>query len=86
MAELLHELGYSLQANFKVIEGAQHPDRDGQFGYINEQVRRHLLDHHDTGLISIEPRYLRIAHCSVDEAALSELARRLERGIAELAA
>jgi hypothetical protein len=42
VAELLHELGYSLQANVKVIEGAQHPDRDAQFGYINDQVRRHL--------------------------------------------
>jgi transposase len=39
---LLHQLGYSLQANAKVFEGAQHPDRDAQFGYINEQVRRHL--------------------------------------------
>jgi hypothetical protein len=42
VAELLHELGYSLQANVKVVEGAQHPDRDAQFGYINDQVRRHL--------------------------------------------
>ena len=24
------------------LEGAQHPDRDAQFHYINEQVRRHL--------------------------------------------
>jgi hypothetical protein len=39
---LLHQLGYSLQANAKVLEGAQHPDRNAQFGYINEQVRRHL--------------------------------------------
>jgi transposase len=42
VADLLHELGYSLQANVKVIEGASHPDRDAQFGYINDQVRRHL--------------------------------------------
>jgi aspartate/methionine/tyrosine aminotransferase len=54
-------------------------------GLTSEQVRRHLLDHHDTGLIAIEPRYLRIAHCSVDAAALPELVRRLETGIAELA-
>ena len=47
-------------------------------------VRRHLLDRWDTGVISLEPRYLRIAHCSVDEAALPELVRRLERGISEL--
>ncbi|HEX5759684.1 MAG TPA: aminotransferase class I/II-fold pyridoxal phosphate-dependent enzyme, partial [Thermoanaerobaculia bacterium] len=48
-------------------------------------VRRHLLDHWDTGVISLEPRYLRIAHCSVDEAALPELVRRLEGGVGELA-
>jgi aspartate/methionine/tyrosine aminotransferase len=55
-------------------------------GVDAETARRHLLARHDTGLVSIAPRYLRIAHCSVDEAALPELARRLERGIAELAA
>jgi aspartate/methionine/tyrosine aminotransferase len=54
-------------------------------GLEAEAVRRHLLDHHDTGLISLPPRYLRIAHCSVDAAALPELARRLERAVAELA-
>ena len=36
---LLHELGYSLQANRKTIEGRQHPDRDGQFRRINRRVR-----------------------------------------------
>jgi hypothetical protein len=40
VAELLHELGYSLQANQKRREGTQHPDRDAQFRYINQQVRR----------------------------------------------
>lgn len=54
-------------------------------GVTSSAARRHLLDRHDTGLVSIEPRYLRIAHCSVDAAALPELARRLERGIGELA-
>jgi hypothetical protein len=42
VAELLHGLGYSLQANVKVGEGAQHADRDAQFGYLNEAVRAHL--------------------------------------------
>ena len=37
--ELLHELGYTLQANRKTKEGTQHPDRDAQFTYLNEQVR-----------------------------------------------
>lgn len=56
-----------------------------KLGLDSETVRRHLLDRHDTGLISIAPRYLRIAHCSVDEGALPELVRRMEKGIAELA-
>jgi aspartate/methionine/tyrosine aminotransferase len=55
-----------------------------KLGLTSEQVRRHLLEHHDTGLISMEPRYLRIAHCSVDAAALPELVRRLEQGVREL--
>jgi transposase len=38
VARLLHELGYSLQANRKTKEGAQHPDRDAQFRHINEKV------------------------------------------------
>jgi hypothetical protein len=33
---LLHLLGYSLQANAKVTEGRQHPDRDAQFHYLND--------------------------------------------------
>lgn len=42
VAELLHELGYSLQANSKMIEGADHPDRNAQFEYINRKVKRYL--------------------------------------------
>jgi len=40
VAELLHELGYSLQGNAKTQEGTQHPDRDGQFRYIAREVSR----------------------------------------------
>ena len=36
---LLHELGYSLQANRKTLEGRQHPDRDAQFRRIDRRVR-----------------------------------------------
>ena len=36
---LLHELGYSLQANRKTLEGRQHPDRDAQFKHINRRVK-----------------------------------------------
>jgi hypothetical protein len=45
VGELLHELRYSLQANAKVVEGRQHPDRDAQFGYINTKVRAWLRRH-----------------------------------------
>ncbi|MEU6875728.1 ISAzo13 family transposase [Streptomyces sp. NPDC046751] len=41
VADLLREEGFSLQANAKTIEGSQHPDRDAQFQYLNEQARRH---------------------------------------------
>jgi hypothetical protein len=35
---LLKAMGYSLQANNKTREGAQHPDRDAQFQHINATV------------------------------------------------
>jgi Rhodopirellula transposase DDE domain len=40
---LAEELGYSLQANAKTVEGRQHPDRDAQFRYLNDQVAAHIL-------------------------------------------
>lgn len=36
---MLHEAGYSLQANRKTLEGRQHVDRDAQFRRINRRVR-----------------------------------------------
>ena len=42
VADLLREMGYSLQANRKTREGTNHPDRDAQFGYINDQVKQAL--------------------------------------------
>ncbi|MFF5715245.1 ISAzo13 family transposase [Streptomyces sp. NPDC012756] len=41
VAGLLREEGFSLQANAKTLEGGQHPDRDAQFCYLNEQAREH---------------------------------------------
>jgi len=41
VADLLHEMGFSLQGNAKTVEGRQNPDRDQQFRYINEQARAH---------------------------------------------
>jgi transposase len=45
VADLLHELEYSLQANRKTSEGASHPDRNAQFEYLNGKVKRYLGDH-----------------------------------------
>jgi len=42
VARLLKEEGFSLQGNAKTAEGARHPDRDAQFGYISAQAREHL--------------------------------------------
>ncbi len=39
ICELLSELGYSLQSNFKTNEGKDHPDRDNQFLYIYKKVK-----------------------------------------------
>ena len=41
VADLLHDQGFSLQANAKMLEGKQSPDRDTQFRYLNEQVQTH---------------------------------------------
>jgi len=42
VAELLHEMGYSLQANRKTKEGDSHPDRNAQFEHINTRVQRYI--------------------------------------------
>jgi aspartate/methionine/tyrosine aminotransferase len=52
-------------------------------GLDPEIVRRHLLAEHDTGVIAIQPRYLRIAFCSVGEGDLEPLVERLAAGVAE---
>ncbi|MEV0537530.1 ISAzo13 family transposase [Kitasatospora sp. NPDC050463] len=41
VGRLLKESGFSLQGTAKTLEGAQHPDRDAQFRYINQQVKDH---------------------------------------------
>ncbi|MFC9915840.1 ISAzo13 family transposase [Streptomyces sp. NPDC127197] len=41
VGRLLRLQGFSLQVNAKTLEGSQHPDRDAQFRYINEQVKQH---------------------------------------------
>lgn len=39
LARCLHDMGYSLQVNQKVLEAESHPDRDAQFRYINARVK-----------------------------------------------
>jgi hypothetical protein len=55
VADLLAELGYSLQANQKTKEGsANHPDRDQQFNYINEQAT--AFQHRNQPVISVDTK------------------------------
>jgi Rhodopirellula transposase DDE domain len=42
VGRLLKQQGYTLQRTLKTEEGAQDPDRDAQFRYVNEQAREHL--------------------------------------------
>ena len=51
---LLHQMGYSLQAPAKQNEGAQHPDRDGQFRYLNERTAERLGS--DEPVISVDTK------------------------------
>jgi transposase len=44
VGRLLRQHGFSLQATAKTLEGAQHPDRDAQFRYLNGQVKQHQAD------------------------------------------
>ena len=43
VAQILHDLHYSLQSNRKTEEGADHPDRDAQFRHINASVKQCLV-------------------------------------------
>jgi hypothetical protein len=38
IGQLLHANGYSLQSTNKTLEGTSHPDRNGQFEFINDSV------------------------------------------------
>jgi hypothetical protein len=42
IANILHELEFSLQGNRKTKEGKDHPDRDQQFRFINKSVKMFL--------------------------------------------
>src|SRR6516164_2622985 len=51
---LLEDMNYSLQVNRKIKEGPQHPDRDGQFRYINRQV--HAFRRRGDPVISVDAK------------------------------
>lgn len=42
VGEMLRSFNYSLQGNRKTEKGDDHPDRDAQFRFINEHVRKAL--------------------------------------------
>jgi transposase len=42
VADLLHQMKYSLQANTKTIEGSDQPDRNAQFEFINARTKKFL--------------------------------------------
>ena len=44
VAELLHAMDYSLQANRKTLEGSSHPDRNAQFHHISSKIREFQAD------------------------------------------
>jgi hypothetical protein len=55
VGRLLVGMGYSLQANLKTLEdGADHPDRDDQFRYLNTLVRR--LQRRGEPVISVDTK------------------------------
>jgi transposase len=54
VAELLHEMGYSLQSNRKTLEGSHHADRNAQFEHINQAVQLQLLA--DEPVISVDTK------------------------------
>ena len=54
VTELLHEMGYSLQANRKTLEGSSHADRNEQFELINEKAKE-FTDHGEP-VISVDTK------------------------------
>ena len=52
--KLLHQIGYSRQANRKANDGRQHADRDAQFEHLNAQVGAFQAD--DQPVISVDTK------------------------------
>jgi transposase len=54
VGKLLKQLGYSLQATKKTVEGKQHPDRNAQFEHINAQTQ--VARERDAPFISVDTK------------------------------
>ena len=54
IAEMLHGMGYSLQATHKTLEGTDHPDRDAQFQHIAQKVEE--MQRHGEPVISVDTK------------------------------
>ena len=54
VAEILHGMDYSLQANRKTLEGSSHPDRDAQFHHISDKIRE--FQTHRQPVISVDTK------------------------------
>ena len=63
VAQLLRQMDYRLQSNRKTEEGNDHPDREAQFEYINEQVRQALAG--GKPVISVDTK--KRGHCFVGD-------------------
>ena len=44
LGEMLKEMDFSLQSNAKRLEGGDHPDRNGQFLYINDKAKQYIAN------------------------------------------
>lgn len=58
VADLLHELGYSLRGNQKTLEGVSAADRDAQFRFINQEVSRYQASGQPVVFVDIKKREL----------------------------
>ena len=54
IGSLLEKIGYSLQANSKVLEGSKHPDRNQQFEFINNNAQEVQLSNNP--VISVDTK------------------------------
>ena len=44
LGEMLKEMDFSLQSNAKRLDGGDHPDRNGQFLYINDKAKQYIAN------------------------------------------